>query len=90
MLSHKRHKVKTGDLWIQFKVNVMRLKCPAVDFNIIVLVMRFICPVQSKTAGENNVDKVTFLFIEATFDGVFCNHVGRFLKVGGLVTALIF
>ena len=78
MLSHQRHEVKTGDSWIQFKVNVMRLKCPAVDFNIIVLVVRFICPVQSKAAGEDNVDKVLALFIKAAFNGVFCNHVGWF------------
>ena len=78
MLIHKGHEIKTGDLWIQFKVNVMRLKCPAVNFNIIVLVMRFICAVQSEAAGKNNVDKVTQLFIKATFDGIFCNHVGWF------------
>ena len=58
----------------------MRVKCPAVDFDIIVLVMRFICAVQSEAAGENNVYKVIALFIKATFDGVFCNHVGWFLK----------
>ena len=78
MLIYKGHEIKSVNIWIQFKVNVMRLKCPAVDFNIIVLVMWFICPVQSKAAGEDHVDKVTQLFIEGTFDGVFCNHVGKF------------
>ena len=68
----------------------MRLKCPAVDFNIIVLVIWFICPVQSEAAGEDHVDKVLALFVKTAFDGVFCNHVGWFLKVkNGGVSAMI-
>jgi hypothetical protein len=39
---------------------------------------KFICPVQSKAAGEDNVDKVLALFIKAAFNRVFCNHVGWF------------
>jgi hypothetical protein len=34
--------------------------------------------IQAEAAGENNVDKVLALFVKATFDGVFCNHVGTF------------
>ena len=61
----------------------MRLKCPAVDFHVILRGMRRRLSVQAEAVGEGNVYKVTQLFIEGTFAGVFCNiHFGKFLKDG--------
>ena len=61
----------------------MRLKCPAVDLNVILRGMRRRLSVQAEAIRENNVYKVTQLFIEGTFASVFRNiHFGKFLKGG--------
>ena len=61
----------------------MRLKCPAVNVHVILRGMRRRLSVQAEAVGKNNVYKVTQLFIEGTFAGVFRNiHFGKFLKGG--------
>lgn len=61
----------------------MRLKCPAVDLHVILRGMRRRLPVQAEATRENNVYKVSQLFVKGTFAGVFCNiHFGKFLKGG--------
>ena len=51
----------------------MRLKCPAVDLDVILRGMRRRLSIQAEAIREDNVYKVTFLFIEGTFAGVFRN-----------------
>ena len=51
----------------------MRLKCPAVYLHVILRGMRRRLPVQAEAVAEDNVYKVTLLFIKGTFAGVFCN-----------------
>ena len=59
------------------------------DLHVILRGMRRRLSVQAEAVRESHVYKVTQLFIKGTFAGVFCNiHFGKFLKVGGLVTAL--
>jgi hypothetical protein len=80
MFCHQRHEIKTGDI-----VDTIQGQCHAAQmssrgFQYYRPRDEVYLPRIIRSRWKNNVDKVLALFIKAAFDGVFCNHVGWFLK----------